>query len=187
MRITTSTLSNLGYWVVTTIVTVVTTLFLIFGVGFHALLTNSMAPDFPAGSVVVTIQTSTARIEEGDVIKLPLPGGHGEHYVHRVVEVLPIVTATTVVTKGDNNPSPDPWTLEILSPTTPRVIASVPFVGYLNELTHSTGTKLFLASMVMGGVGLALHRVRRSPHPRAGTKRAHHRQSALQGAGPSRS
>jgi signal peptidase I len=165
------TLSDLGYWALIVSTALLTTLFLSFGVGFHALLSNSMAPEHPAGSVVITIQTSTEQLQKGDVIKLPLPNGTGRHYVHRIVEVDTESTHTTVVTKGDNNVAKEPWSLQILSTSTPRVIATIPLVGHLVVLTSPLWAQLLLASIVVGFVLVALLRAFWRPLKNSGAAR----------------
>jgi signal peptidase I len=157
------TLTTVGYWVVTAVAVTATAIFVFFGVRFHPLLTNSMGPELPAGSVIITIPATTQDLREGDVIKLPLPDGSGHDYVHRIADILPKTPHTTVVTQGDNNANPDPWVLEILSTTTPLVVASIPYLGHVNSLTSGFAPRLLLISVVMGSLSLVLLRSLKRP------------------------
>lgn len=151
-------LLNLAAWIVIATVASSTFLVIYLGVGFHAVLSNSMAPSHPAGSVVVTIQSKTKDIKVGDVIKLPLPNSSDQSYVHRVVEAKPHGGNTIVKTKGDRNESDDPWSLEILSATTPTVIATIPLVGHLNGLTGNLWVKVSLILTAATASAIALFR-----------------------------
>jgi signal peptidase I len=158
MRKQQGALAHLGYWLVSLSVIVGISLFFLFGVRFNAVLSNSMAPQHPAGSVVVTIQKATDELGEGAVVKLPLPNGSGQSYIHRVVDVLPNGRSTTVMTKGDNNVAQDPWSLEIHSPTTPVVVATIPLIGHFTSFTSNIWVQLLLASIAVSFVSIALVR-----------------------------
>lgn len=80
----------------------------LFEVRFDSVVSDSMAPKHPAGSIVVTVPIPTWEIRPGHVVKLPLPGGNGLSFVHRVIKATPSVEGLTVITKGDANPRPDP-------------------------------------------------------------------------------
>lgn len=163
--------ANIAYWIIAAVAVIATALFLLLGVRFHPLLSNSMAPQLPAGSVVITIPAATTDLATGDVVKLPLPTGSGHDYVHRIAEIIPNAPHTTVVTQGDNNSAPDPWALEILSTTTPRVVASIPLLGHISGLTSMLEAQLVLASVVVASMGLVLLRTLRRPRRRAGGPR----------------
>jgi signal peptidase I len=153
-----ASLAIFAYFIMGLAAATTATIFVVLGVGFHALVSNSMAPHHPVGSVVVTIQTPTPELIVGDVVKLPLPDKSGHHYVHRVVGIDRTSEVTSYVTKGDNNKRADPWALQILSPTTPRVIATVPLVGHLNTITSPRTSQLVLSSAVGVFAVIAINR-----------------------------
>jgi signal peptidase len=148
---------------VTGIVTVITIFAFVLGVGFYPVLSGSMAPGYPAGSVVITTQIPTEQIRIGDVVKLPLPNSLGESYIHRVVQATASDNRIVLITKGDKNVAADPWALEILSPTTPLVVASIPLVGHFTVLFSHFWVQLGLSMMAVYFVGVALLRAIRRP------------------------
>jgi signal peptidase I len=82
---------------------------------------RSMEPLMEAGDIVVSKQIQKWDIKKGDVLILPLPQNRGLKYMHRVVEVDEEFNRTTIRTKGDSNPNPDKWLIEVLSTEVPKV------------------------------------------------------------------
>ena len=133
----------------------------IMRIGFTPVLTNSMEPSVDPGSVVITKQKSTSDLSLGDRVILPLPGGDGQRYLHRIVEIRHYGTRIHIKTKGDKNSLPDPWTLEVTSKDVPIVIASIPYVGWTTNILRPTYLRLALASVIIILVIVALMRIRR--------------------------
>ncbi len=70
--------------------------------------TNSMDPVFDQGSHLIQVfPTSQSQIHEGDIISYNAPLGFS--IVHRVIEIGNDEDGWYAITKGDNNPGPDPW------------------------------------------------------------------------------
>ena len=70
--------------------------------------TNSMDPVFDIGSHLIQVHPSSqAQIRVGDIISYKAPVGFS--IVHRVIEIGEDEGGWYVITKGDNNPTPDPW------------------------------------------------------------------------------
>jgi signal peptidase len=79
-------------------------------VGGQALtvLTNSMAPKFPPGTLIVIKPTPVDEIRVGDVLTYQITSGEPAVISHRVVErSVDLEGETTFITKGDNNADPD--------------------------------------------------------------------------------
>jgi len=67
-------------------------------------LTSSMAPDYPPGSLIVTKPTPVDDIRVGDVITYQIESGKPAVISHRVItRSISTDGDTTFVTKGDNN------------------------------------------------------------------------------------
>lgn len=98
-----------------------------FHIGLTPVLTASMSPHVPAGSLVLTKPVPVADVHTGQVIVFT-PPGESERYVHRIVAVhaglRPVVR-----TKGDANALIDPWHARLTTPTVPVVVTSVPVLG----------------------------------------------------------
>jgi signal peptidase I len=144
-------------------------------------LTSSMEPALPPGTLVVVRPTPVQDIHVGNVLTYQIRSGDPAVVSHRVLSrSVSTDGTTTFVTKGDHNDSPD------ANPVTPAQIKgtvwySVPLLGYVNNAVNGPGRRwvvpavaagLFLYSgyMVLGAM-LALWRRRRSTT------------EALQGAG----
>lgn len=118
----------------------------------YTILTGSMRPGMPPGTVVVVRPTPADEIRTGDVITFQLKSGDPTVATHRVAEVgLSLDGKTLFFTKGDANTSPDS------RPVTPAQIKgkrwySVPYVGYPAMWIDGDIRQV----VVMGAVGLLL-------------------------------
>lgn len=133
----------------------------ILRIGFTPVLTNSMSPTFEPGSVAITRPKDTQDLKVGDVIILPLPDSNGQRYLHRLIEVRHVGDAIHVKTKGDHNPLPDAWTLEVTSATAPVAVGSIPYVGWLTNVMRGTAVRLGFAGAVVLLVVVGFERTRR--------------------------
>jgi signal peptidase len=130
-------------------------------IGFTPVLTDSMSPTLEAGSVAITRQKLTDNLDVGDVVILPLPENEGQRYMHRLIEVEHFGSETHVRTKGDRNPLPDPWTLQVTSSTAPVAIGSIPYLGWTTNVLRWTIVRLLFAGLIMALVIIGLLRIRR--------------------------
>lgn len=112
----------------------------LFGYHFKTVLSGSMEPDIPTGSVI-GIQTSNDSddYEEGDIITYR----HDDIFItHRIIEVKQ--GGNQYITKGDNNNTPDP------DPVLKQQIVgvhsglTVPYVGYATHFANSSGGRALL-------------------------------------------
>lgn len=94
-----------------------------------AVYSGSMAPRMPVGSLVLERVVPAARVHVGDVITFADPFDHTRVVTHRIVRILPTRVGPGYRTKGDANPTRDPWTLK-LPPRVPHAVATVPYAGY---------------------------------------------------------
>ena len=130
-------------YVKTTIATVLL-LAVLAGAGFVALslvrgtwmvtpvLSGSMRPGFSVGGVVVSQRVPLKDITVGDVIVFENPIKRTEQMIHRIIKLTRLPDgAIKIKTKGDANPIPDPWTVEIHTRDVYRIRWSLPLVGYV--------------------------------------------------------
>ncbi|NQX25977.1 signal peptidase I [Microbacteriaceae bacterium VKM Ac-2854] len=109
-------------------------------VRFVPVLSNSMAPQMPTGSLAVTVPVPQGEIAAGDVIVFTDPDDAGKRVIHRVADLFPADEAAQLVgwqpgmialhTKGDNNEYADPWILTIADAQVWRRSAVVPYLGW---------------------------------------------------------
>jgi signal peptidase len=98
--------------------------------GYQALpvLTGSMAPAIPTGSLVVVTQVAASEVGVGDVITFHHPQRPQEYVTHRVVAVEDSTAGPVLTTKGDANAQPDAWKV-VATDRGYRYAFSVPYVG----------------------------------------------------------
>lgn len=86
------------------------------------------ADSIPRGSVVLERPVPADDLRVGDVITYrPPASAHVEGMVtHRIVAI----DADGIVTQGDGLARPDPWRLQPGDTAVPRVVVSLPWVGY---------------------------------------------------------
>ncbi|WP_265520545.1 signal peptidase I [Oerskovia flava] len=125
---------------------------LFLGATPYAVLTGSMRPDMPPGSLVVVRPAEPEEIRVGDAITYQIASGRPEVVTHRVVGVGVTSEGRTFTAQGDANALPDP------DPVVPGqvrgvVVYAVPWAGYVSSAigAEERRTALYL---VAGGVVL---------------------------------
>jgi len=73
----------------------------------QAVLSSSMEPGIPSGSVVVIAPVDAASLQPGAVVSFTDPADRDVVYTHRITGRLEQPTGLFFTTQGDNNPSPD--------------------------------------------------------------------------------
>jgi signal peptidase len=96
-------------------------------------LTQSMIPTYPPGTLVIVRPTATQDIRIGDAMTYQIESGRPEVVTHRVIAIERTTNgSTTFTTQGDNNSAPDPKPV-----TTAQVKGTVwyavPYIGYVNS------------------------------------------------------
>ena len=136
-----------------------------FQLSFLTITSRSMEPTISAGDMVLTRPIPVAEIRSRDVVVLPVPDVEGLRYSHRVMSVTREFDDVVVTTKGDANPKPDAWTLQITSQEVPKVIAVIPTAPILNGPIER---KWIYYGLFYGGAALGLYAswmlVRRKAH-----------------------
>lgn len=107
---------------------------------FIPVLSNSMAPDMPKGSLAVVTPIPAQDVAAGDVIVFTAPDGTRRRVIHRIEHRYGPDEADTIAgwtpdklfltTAGDNNPSPDPWILVLDEITLWHQHTVIPYVGW---------------------------------------------------------
>jgi signal peptidase I len=127
-----------------------------------SVLSGSMQPNIPTGSVVVVTRVAAGDVKVGDVITFQ-PPGRSNFVTHRVQTLdnssgLPVVT-----TKGDANVTADPWKLTLRGSGW-RYLFTIPLAGYVLSAAQSGFGRLAL--VLLPGLGLALIYVLEELRPR---------------------
>ena len=98
-------------------------------------MSGSMEPTIPVGSVVFVQDVSAADIDEGDVITFS-KGTRTVPTTHRAIEVYRSDVGVRFVTKGDANEDRDPEPV-YRSDLVGKVTLKIPYVGYLSAFASS--------------------------------------------------
>jgi len=137
-----------------------------------SVLSGSMSPGMPTGSMVIVQPIPPEALQVGDVITFQPPERHGMVVTHRVVEIVEAGSEPVVRTKGDANEVADPWVARLHGGTVWRANHVVPHLGTLIMALRLPAIRL---SLLYGGAALfvisALAALWRGPHDRSPSRR----------------
>ena len=94
-----------------------------------AVLTPSMEPSIPMGSLVIVVPSDPADLHEGDVISFTSQQAPYQTLTHRIVSVRPTADGPAFRTRGDANETADPWEVQY-SGLGGKVAWFLPAAGY---------------------------------------------------------
>ena len=97
---------------------------------FQTVTSGSMRPTISPGDLAVTEAVPVSSLKVGDVIVFYPPAGSNEPLIHRIVSI----DNGVIKTRGDANNVDDPWQVTLSGTTAYRMVAVVPFIGWLTEL-----------------------------------------------------
>ncbi|MCW2726463.1 MAG: peptidase signal peptidase [Frankiales bacterium] len=116
-------------------------------------LSGSMEPAIPTGSLVVYRKADASQIKRGDVIVFSKPSDPTERVTHRVYSIGSGPTGRYFTTKGDANGVPDNWRIPAVGSGWVAV-QHLPGIGYGLGYLQSGTARLLL--IVLPAVGLGL-------------------------------
>ncbi|MFT4285936.1 MAG: signal peptidase I, partial [Protaetiibacter sp.] len=115
-------------------------------------LTNSMEPSYPPGTLVIVQPIAPDDVRIGDAVTYQLRSGEPEVVTHRVIS---IVTdgfgERRFIFKGDNNSEPDDPVID--AQIQGRVWYSLPYLGWVNTWING-GDRSWIAPAVAGALFL---------------------------------
>lgn len=126
-------------------------------------LSGSMTPYAPQGSLVLTVPVAPSAVEVGDVVAFapPAPYARGHHPVmHRVVALDQREGTTAMTTRGDANPQADPWTVDLEDADLGRAAFVVPGAGWLFMAGPGAALALLLGAAAVAEGASVLRRSR---------------------------
>lgn len=103
----------------------------LFGLKVYTVLSGSMEPDYPTGSVIYVKEVDPSTLEVNDVITFQMPGGTTA--THRIIELVPDENDPDTVlfrTKGDANDVTDGSLVDHAS-VIGKPVFCIPLLGYL--------------------------------------------------------
>ena len=124
----------------------------IAGASPYTILTGSMKPDMPPGTIVVVKPLPFDQIRQGDVITYQIESGKPMVVTHRVVGTELVDGETRLVTRGDANEAPD--VVAVREEQVKGVVwYHVPMVGFATSLIDDVSKGI--AVRILGGLLLA--------------------------------
>ena len=99
----------------------------------YTVLTGSMRPGMPPGSLVVTKPLEAEQLKVGDAITYQMRSGEPEVVTHRIISLSQTLGGETLfTTQGDANPGPDEKPVKAAQ-IRGVVWYSIPLLGYVNS------------------------------------------------------
>ncbi len=121
----------------------------------YTVLTGSMEPTYPPGTLIVVKQEDPAALKAGDVITFQKESGKLAVVTHRIIEIRENARGEkSFVTQGDANPSRD------MDPVVPEQIRgklwyAVPYMGYVNSVVTGEQRSIMIIVVVGGLIAYA--------------------------------
>jgi signal peptidase I len=136
-------------------------------------LTGSMTPGIPVGSVVVDRPVDPGTLHLGDIATYQKEPGKAEYITHRIVKIDASQTPTMFTFKGDANRGPD------ITPVPATAIRGkvwfhVPYLGAIRDSLHTKGGLAGVAMLLLAGYafyqGTSALKDRHKPVPATGAR-----------------
>jgi signal peptidase I, archaeal type len=118
------------------------------------ILTSSMEPKLPPGTLIVVKPEPIDDIRIGDVMTYQIQAGKPAVVSHRVISISTSSDGKrTFITKGDNNSAPDPTV--VAAQVKGVVWYSVPWIGYVNNTLNGANRSWLIPLIALGLIGYA--------------------------------
>ncbi|WP_150306700.1 signal peptidase I [Planctomonas psychrotolerans] len=120
-------------------------------------LSGSMAPALPIGSLIIVRPVPLDELAVGDVITYQLRSGEPEVVTHRIIAVSMASDGTRAFSlQGDNNPAPDPDPV-VADQVRGRVWYSVPYLGYVSNAVTGESRAWIVPAVAVALLGYAAY------------------------------
>lgn len=143
----------------------------VFGYRMYSVLSGSMTPVYPKGSLVIVRITDPKEIKVGDDITFYNPGSEQDIWTHRVIDVIDNYGNNGVCfkTQGVANSQEDPF-ITIGGNVVGVVVFSIPYAGYVFEfIQHNTLISIVIIILALTLIKLLITLIKPPPvKPRYG-------------------
>lgn len=146
-------------------------------------LTQSMEPTLPPGTLVVVKPTPADEIAIGDVVTYQIRSGEAAVVSHRVISKTYTDGELTFITQGDNNTEPDADPVRAVQ-IRGTIWYSFPLLGWVNSLLTGANRTLVLAISAGGLFLYAVFEVVQAARERARRRAADAAQAAGEATSP---
>ncbi len=116
------------------------------GIDQYVVVSGSMEPAVPVGSMVYSAQTEPSTLQEGDIIIFSNANGDSTPITHRVVENR--IAEGELITKGDANPQNDQDPV-LYSNVKGKMVLHIPMLGYLAAPVATLAGKIAIGCVIL--------------------------------------
>ncbi len=116
-------------------------------------LTGSMTPTIPVGSIVIDRPVDPGTLHVGDIATYQKTPGKAEYITHRIVKIDTSKSPAMFTFKGDANRGPDPDAVPATA-IRGKVWLHVPYLGAIRDAVHTKGAIAAAAMLALGGYAL---------------------------------
>ncbi|WP_342433270.1 signal peptidase I [Neobacillus sp. FSL H8-0543] len=117
----------------------------VFGHEILIVLSGSMEPEIKTGSIITIKHVDDKKLlNDGDVITFKAENNPRTYITHRIVEVQKVQNTVHYITKGDNNSSEDPFSVNAESVVGVYNGFTIPFAGKLIAFFQSGSVPIYL-------------------------------------------
>ncbi len=110
-------------------------------------LTSSMIPHFPPGTLLVDVPVTASQLRIGDVATYQIESGKPGVITHRIISIQSDSNGKrTFQFKGDNNTLPDPKPV-VAAQIQGRVWYSLPILGYVNNFVNGQNRSFIIPAV----------------------------------------
>ena len=118
-----------------------------------AVASGSMMPTLDVGDLIIVrgglnVSDIVAGYETGDIIVFNKPNNPDDLIVHRAVNISDNAGTPYIVTKGDNNPSSDPWRVYD-SNLVGKIVWSIPYLGHIPLFVRTSEGMLIIIIFIV--------------------------------------
>ena len=123
----------------------------------YTILTSSMRPAYPPGTLVVVKPVDPHQLGVGTPITYQFASGLPELVTHRIVAIRQSGAGElTFITRGDNNGSDDENPVQV-GQIRGKLWYAIPYMGYVNNWLNGEQRKITVTIIVIGLAGYALY------------------------------
>ncbi|NMR30390.1 signal peptidase I [Crystallibacter degradans] len=138
----------------------------------YTVLTNSMAPKYPPGTLMIVKPADFGSLRLGDVITYQLDSGKPEVITHRIVSVGANQEGDrTLITKGDSNSVEDEVPVQEVQ-VRGKLLYAVPYVGWVSNWMESGNRDGLVKWLAVGLIAYGMYSIARGTRDSRRKKKA---------------
>lgn len=117
----------------------------VLGFNIYSVISGSMEPAIPTGSLIYVKDATPTELQKGDIIAFYGTENQGSIITHRVFDNR--IVEGELITKGDANDKPDVNPVKFTS-VIGKVTYHIPFIGVIGQFVSNTIGKVFIGLLI---------------------------------------